>query len=132
MELTNAAYGYLNAVPVKKRSRIVVEEVVKRLLLMLAPFAPHISEELWSVALDEDTSIHSNNWPQYDDELCVADEIELPIQINGKVRGRITVAADADEERVKIAALSAVSGYLDGNEVKKLIVVPRRIVTIVI
>ena len=132
MEFTNAIYGYLNAVPVGQRSAEVLDEAARRLLLLLAPITPHLSEDLWRNSLGEQESIHTQKWPEYDATLCIADQIELPIQVNGKVRGRIVVAADADEKTVAAAAKAAVVTQLEGKEIKKLIVIPGRIVTIVV
>ena len=132
MELTNAAYGYLNALSVEKRSIQVMDDVARHLLLMLSPIAPHITEELWQESLGEDGSIHAQDWPSWDEALCIADEIELPVQVNGKVRGHVMVAPDADDDTVADLAKLAVASYLEGKEIRKLIVVPQRIVTIVV
>jgi leucyl-tRNA synthetase len=132
MELTNALYAYQNAVPVKNRSTLAVDDAVKRLILMLAPIAPYMTEDLWQVSMSENTSIHTQPWPGFDDALCVADEIELPVQVNGKVRGHVRVAPDSPEDVVAEAARTAVATYIEGKEIKKLIVVPNRIVTIVV
>jgi leucyl-tRNA synthetase len=131
MELTNAAYAYIARVPLEQRSASLMREVARRLVLMIAPFAPHLAEELWIGSLGHDTSVHASGWPKWDESLCIADRLELPVQINGKVRGRVTVDADADEEQVAHAAREAVSSHLEGKEIVKLIVVPKRIVTIV-
>jgi leucyl-tRNA synthetase len=98
---------------------------------MLAPIAPHITEEMWQVLLDNDASVHTQMWPSFNPAHCIADLIEMPVQVNGKVRGRIQISPDATNDEVETAARASVSGYLDGKEVKKLIVVPQRIVTLV-
>ncbi|MCL2491669.1 MAG: leucine--tRNA ligase [Coriobacteriia bacterium] len=132
MEMTNAAYGYVNAVPIEKRSASLMREIAERMVLVLAPFAPHICEELWQNSLGKNESVHAQPWPSFDESLCVSDEIELPVQVNGKVRGRVIVATDSDEETVSIAAKEAVASHLEGKEIVKLIVVPNRIITIVV
>ena len=132
MELTNAAYGYINAVPVEKRNADIMRDVAQRLVLLLSPIAPHITEELWQGVLGESESVHTQTWPSWDEALCIADEIELPVQVNGKVRGHVVVAADADDDAVAEAAKEAVAAHIEGKEIKKLIVVPKRIVTIVV
>ena len=132
MELTNALYAYGNAVEVGERSCVIYEDAVQRLILMLAPIAPHITEEMWQSLLGRNESVHVQDWPSYDEVLTVKDEIELPVQINGKVRARITVASDADEATVEAAAREAAAGVLEGKEIKRLIVIPGRIVTIVV
>jgi len=103
-------------------------------LRMLAPVAPHIAEELWTNYLGKPYSIHQQHWPEFDAEAAKEDEIELPVQINGKVRDRITVPADTSEEDIKAAALASetVQKHLDGKEPKKVIVAHKRLVSIVI
>ena len=132
MELTNATYAYLAAVPLEQRSARLLGEIGRRLLLMLAPFAPHLTEELWRVSLKEPESIHSQTWPSFDEALCTAESIEYAVQVNGKVRGRVMIATDADEDTIAQAAKEAVAAHLEGKEIVKLIVVPKRIVTIVV
>ena len=131
MELTNATYAYLAEVPLEKRSAPLLAMVARRLLLMLAPFAPHMSEELWQNSLGEEESIHRQIWPLYDESLCIAEQVEYAVQVNGKIRGRVLVDVDASEESVAEAAKQTVSTHLEGKEIVKLIVVPQRIVTIV-
>jgi leucyl-tRNA synthetase len=101
---------------------------------MLAPVAPHIAEELWTNQLGRPYSIHQQKWPEVDEAAAKDDTIELPVQINGKVRDRITVPADASEEEMKSAALAseAVKKYLEGKEPKKIIVANKRLVSLVI
>jgi len=102
-------------------------------VLMLAPVAPHLAEELWS-RLGHDTSLAYEPFPVADPALLVGETVEYPVQVNGKVRGRITLSADADEATVRAAALAEpkVAAYVDGKEPRKVIVVPGRIVTIVV
>jgi len=103
-------------------------------LKMLAPAAPHIAEELWTNYLGKPYSIHQQAWPQVDEEATKEDSIELPVQINGKVRDRITVSAEAGEDEIKSAALASevVQKYLEGREPRKVIVAKGRLVSIVI
>jgi leucyl-tRNA synthetase len=103
------------------------------LVTMLAPFAPHMAEELWA-RLGHDTSITHAAFPVADPVYLVDDTIEVPVQVNGKVRGRITVPADADRARLEAAALAddKVAAALDGKAPKKVIVVPGRMVNIVV
>ncbi|WP_326563217.1 leucine--tRNA ligase [Micromonospora sp. NBC_01796] len=105
-------------------------EVAEPLVLMLAPFAPHIAEELWQ-RLGHDTSLTYASFPVADPALLVADTVTYPVQINGKVRGRIEVPADASEETVRAAALAAIADQLAGKDPRKVIVVPNRMVSIV-
>jgi leucyl-tRNA synthetase len=103
-------------------------------LKMLAPVAPHIAEELWTNHLGKPYSIHQQMWAKVDEAAAKEDVIELPVQINGKVRDRITVAADASEDEIKSAALASeiVKKYLEGKEPKKVIVAKGRLVSIVV
>jgi leucyl-tRNA synthetase len=105
-------------------------EIAEPLTLMVAPFAPHIAEELWR-KLGHGDSLTYAAFPQADPALLVEDQITYPVQVNGKVRGRVEVAADAAEDVVRAAALAAVTDSLGGKEPKKVIVVPGRMVSIV-
>jgi leucyl-tRNA synthetase len=107
--------------------------VVEPLVLMMAPLVPHIAEELWS-RLGHDETLAFAPFPEADPALLLAETVEYPVQVNGKVRGRVTVPADATEDEVSSAALaeSHVAGILDGREPRKVIVVPGRIVTVVV
>ncbi|MEM9036844.1 MAG: leucine--tRNA ligase [Actinomycetota bacterium] len=108
-------------------------EVAEPLALMLAPLAPHTAEELWA-RLGHDSSLTYEAFPEADASLLVEDLVELPVQVNGKVRGRVAVAADADEATIVAAALAdeAVARHLDGAEPRKTIVVPGRMVNLVV
>jgi leucyl-tRNA synthetase len=101
---------------------------------MLAPVAPHIAEELWTNQLGKPYSIHQQRWPAVDEEAAKEDVIELPVQVNGKVRDRIIVPAEASEEEIKSAALASplIQKYLDGKEPKKVIVAHKRLVSLVV
>jgi leucyl-tRNA synthetase len=101
---------------------------------MLAPVAPHIAEELWTNQLGKPYSVHQQRWPEVDEAAAKEETVELPVQINGKVRDRISVAADASEEEIKAAALASegVKKHLEGKEPKKVIVANRRLVSIVV
>jgi len=107
-------------------------EAVESLVIMLAPLAPHISEELWH-RLGHDTLVVRTAFPTADEKWLVEDSIEIPVQVKGKVRSRITVAADADEDTLRTAALAdeKIAAILDGAEPRKVIVVPGRLVNVV-
>ncbi|MET8365619.1 leucine--tRNA ligase [Micromonospora sp. NPDC005194] len=105
-------------------------EVAEPLVLMVAPFAPHLAEELWR-KLGHDTSLTYAEFPTADPALLVAETVTYPVQVNGKVRGRIEVPADASEETVRAAALEAVTASLTGKEPRKVIVVKGRMVSVV-
>jgi len=103
-------------------------------LKMMAPVTPHIAEELWANHLGKPYSVHTQSWPQVDEGATKEDSIEIPVQVNGKLRDRITVPAGASEEEIKSAALASehIQKFLDGNEPKKVIVANKRLVNIVV
>jgi leucyl-tRNA synthetase len=108
-------------------------EVAEPLVLMLAPVAPHLAEELWN-RLGHEQTLAYEPFPQADPDLLVGDTVEYPVQVNGKVRGKVTVPSDADEAAVRAAALAdpKVAAYVGEKEPRKVIVVPGRIVTVVV
>ena len=109
-------------------------EATEIYLKMLAPVAPHIAEELWTNYLHKPYSIHQQPWPKVDEEAAKEDMIEIPVQVNGKVRDRVLVSAEADEEEIKATALASevVQKYMEGKDPKKVIVAQRRLVSIVV
>jgi len=111
----------------------VVREAVEALIRMLAPFAPHTAEELWE-SLGHGGGLAATTWPAYDPEVAKADEIVVPVQINGKVRSRLTVPADASEQDLERRALEdpVVAGYIAAKTVKKVVVAKGRLVSIVL
>lgn len=136
MELCNAAGDYLRKASVEERAAneetaAFSHELAEVIVKLLAPIAPHWAEELWHSVLGFEGSVHEQEWPTFDPEQAKADEVELAVQVNGKVKARITVAATAAEEDIRATALAAVEAALAGLEVKKAIVVPGRLVNIV-
>jgi leucyl-tRNA synthetase len=109
----------------------VPRPVAEDLVLLLAPLAPHAAEELWS-RLGHDDTVTYAPYPEADPAWLVADTVELPVQVNGKVRGRVVVAADADRDALEAAARDAVAGQLADREVRKVIVVPGKMVSFVV
>ena len=137
MELSNAVGNYLRAASAEERAQDAElaafdRELADVLVELMAPFTPYWSEELWHTPLGHDTSVHEQPWPEFDLALAAADEVELAVQINGKVKTRITVAADAAEEAIRETALEAVSKATEGKNVVKVIVIPDRLVNIVV
>jgi leucyl-tRNA synthetase len=128
MELTNA----LNRAKPAYWGEDLWDEGVTALLLLLAPVAPHMAEELWS-RLDKPYSIHEQDWPEWDEAMLEERTVEIPIQINGKIRGRVTLPADAGEEEIREAALAEenVQRHLEGLEIVKIIIPRGQIVSIV-
>ncbi|MGD1239972.1 leucine--tRNA ligase [Mycobacterium seoulense] len=117
----------------KEHRDAVPRAAVEPLVLMLAPLAPHMAEELW-LRLGHTTSLAHGPFPQADPAYLVDDSVEYPVQVNGKVRGRVVVAADADQDTLKAAALSdeKVQAFLAGANPRKVIVVPGRLVNLVV
>jgi leucyl-tRNA synthetase len=110
----------------------VVREAIEALVVMLAPFSPHIAEELWQ-ALGHEGGLKAD-WPIADPELARREELEIPIQVNGKLRSRVITSPDISEEDLRAAALAddKVRTLIDGHDIVKVIVVPRRLVNVVI
>jgi len=133
MEQVNALQEWCNAHKNSTEANPVFSEAVETLLLCLSPFAPHLADELLE-ELGFSQSAFEMSWPVADEEIAKEDEIELPVQINGKVRARITIAADADEDFVKQTALQTpeVQSQLDGKEPRRVIVVAGRMVNVVV
>ncbi len=131
MELLNEMYKAREAGAVGSPEWAEAQDLYLR---MMAPVAPHITEELWVEHLGRPYSIHQQPWPQVDEEAAKEEMIEIPVQVNGKVRDRISVPADADEEVIKSAALGSetVRKYLEGKQPKKVIVAQKRLVNVVV
>lgn len=129
MEFTNALSKYLNE---ENKNGVFLKEVIIDLIKLLAPFAPHFSEEQWSLT-QMNYSIFNESWPVFDAAALVKDEIEIAIQINGKVKTRINVASSLDEEGIKKASLDnfEIKEALEGKNVVKVIVIKGRLVNIV-
>ena len=128
MELCNEI-GKLEAT--EDSDRAVIDEALRAALLMLFPIVPHISQHLWSVVADGD--ILTQGWPAVDEDALGRDELEIVVQVNGKVRAKMTVAADADKATVEAAALAQdnVQRFIGEATVRKIIVVPGKLVNIV-
>jgi leucyl-tRNA synthetase len=131
MELMNEMYKAREAGAVGSKEWAEAQDIYLR---MLAPVAPHIAEELWTEYMEKPYSIHQQPWPQVDKEATKEDSIEIPVQINGKLRDKVVVPADASEEDIKAAALATdgAQKYMDGKEPRKVIVVSKRLVNIVV
>jgi leucyl-tRNA synthetase len=118
-------------------SRPEWDEAVTMLVLMLAPLAPHLAEELWSRRLaaagDEWRSVHTENWPNYLPDLVTTDEIELPIQVNGRLRDVVTIPAGMSKAEVEtlVLARDKVRAHLESAVVERVVVVPDRLANVV-
>lgn len=131
MELVNAASKYVNDVPEDKRDAALAWRVAHDIVTMLAPICPHWAEELFHEALGLSGSVYNEPWPKFDAEQAKSDMVEIAVQIMGKVRARIQVVADASKEELESAAREAVAEQIAGKTVKKVVVVPGRLVNIV-
>ena len=132
MELVNAMYLY--AEKHEAVDAAFAKELLRALLILLAPFVPHITEELWQLLGEEEKSVHAASWPSVDESALTVEEAELAVQVNGKVRGVVKMPVDAAEETIAAAAkeLPEVAKHLDGKTIVKCIVVPGRVVNIVV
>jgi leucyl-tRNA synthetase len=135
MELTNEVYAFDGSLrgDVSDSDLYALKEAIEALVKMMAPFTPHIAEELWS-SLANNEIIVASAWPVFDAELSKDEELEIPVQLNGKLIARLTVSADATDEALTNAALAheRVQARLEGREVVKTIVVPKRLVNVVV
>ena len=137
MELVNELYGFCSTsrcIPVGDQPEVgfverpstiaVLKEAIEALVRMISPFAPHMAEELWE-ALGHADGVVAAGWPEYDEAVAKADEVVVPVQVNGKVRGRLTVPAGTGEEKLRELALADphVRPHLEGKTVKKVVVV---------
>lgn len=122
----------INSYP-DEANRSILKESLETLLILLAPIVPHITEELWQ-STDHQGSIHTQLWPTYDDNLIQQDEVELAIQINGKMRDKILVSTDLSKEEIqnKVLDLDSIKIQLKDKAVAKVVVVPDRLVNIVV
>ncbi|MFD4183709.1 class I tRNA ligase family protein, partial [Rhodococcus sp. NPDC058514] len=127
-----AKMSELNTPRTKEYPNGAPRSAVEPLVLMVGPLAPHLAEELWS-RLGHEASLAHGPFPVAEDKWLVDDTVEYPIQVNGKLRSKITVAADADPKSVEVAALAdeKIVAILEGNAPRKVIVVPGKMVNIV-
>lgn len=136
MELVNATGDYLRKNSAEDRAANAElatfdKEIAEVIVKLLAPMAPHWAEELWQDVLGNETSVHKEAWPEFDPNAAMASEVELAVQVNGKVKAKITVAADAAEDAIRETALEAIADATAGKDIKKVIVIPGRLVNVV-
>ncbi len=133
MELANQLAESEAALAAGKIRDEVFRAAVELLVISLSPFAPHLADELWE-ALGHSEPLLKTPWPAFDPQLAAEEELEIPVQINGKVRARVLAAADASEEEIRRLALAdeKVRQYLNGRQVIKVIVVPQKLVNVVV
>jgi leucyl-tRNA synthetase len=133
MELLNELYKAIDPRPQRSQSWKAIREATEALLMLLSPFAPHLAEELWE-ALGNDKPIGGRPWPAHDSAIAAEDRLTLVVQVNGKLRGRVSIGADEDDETVKRRALEDenVKRFLEGKEIVRVVVVPKRLVNVVV
>lgn len=133
MELTNAIYHYQNQVKPAELNYQLLAEVIGKLLLLLAPFAPHITAELWS-ELGHQERIDRQQWPDYQQRVLEKDQVTVVVQVNGKVRDKVVLEATLSQEQLEEIVLDRpkIKGYTTGKQVVKVIVIPGKLVNIVV
>lgn len=133
MELVNAIYHYVERVPREEWNSAVLRESVINAIVLLAPFTPHLTEEIWEL-LGEEGSVHRQRWPEFDPEALVEDEIEIVVQVNGRVREHLRVPAGIGKEEMERIVLEQpkVKEILADKELQKVICVPGKLVNLVV
>jgi len=136
MELVNELYAHEESVQRGAEPPVppaLIADVQDKLVLMLAPFAPYLAAELWET-VGQKSNLLREPWPQYDPALAKEDEVEMAVQVNGKIRSRITVSADAEEAQIKDAALAdaKVRAAIGDKSIEKVLVVKGRLMNVVV
>jgi leucyl-tRNA synthetase len=133
MELVNEIYSADAAITAGRIPKPLIADLQRNIALLLAPMAPYLAHELWEMS-GETSNLLKAPWPKYDAALAAEDEIQIPVQVNGKLRSLVIVPADANEEQIKQAALAdeKVRAAIAGKQVVKVIVVPKKLVNIVV
>ena len=133
MELLNEVYGAEEAIAAGRVPMALIADVQRKIALLLAPMAPYVAHELWEMT-GEKGNLLKAPWPKYDPALAAEDEIEIPVQVNGKLRGKVVVPADSTDDQVEQAALAdeKVKAAIAGKLIVKRVVVPKKLVNIVV
>lgn len=133
MELTNELYRYTLEKPREEQNASFLKEVFEKLLLMLAPFAPHLAEELWEKS-GNDFSIFDQKWPQLDSSVLKEDQVNYVIQVNGKLRDKLEVPRQMPQKEIEQEALKIgrIRKYVEGKQVDKIVFIPNKLVNIVV
>ena len=130
MELINEMYKYKE---LENKNNYVIKEGIETIITILSPFAPHIGEELWQM-IGKEGSIFDISWPKYDETALVKDEIEVVVQINGKVRGKLRISSNVSKEEMEKIATEdeKIKSLIEGKEIVKIVAVPKKLVNIVV
>ncbi|HUP40775.1 MAG TPA: leucine--tRNA ligase, partial [Vicinamibacterales bacterium] len=137
MELVNEMYVFsdaaLKGAPPRAHAASAMREAIEALVIMISPFAPHTAEELWEMT-GHDGGIAKASWPTFDEAVAKADEIVMPVQVNGKLRGRLTVPAETPESELRERALTdaAVRTHIEGKTIKSVVVVKGKLINVVV
>jgi leucyl-tRNA synthetase len=136
MELVNDLYAFgetLISGEVRLQSRAVLREAVEALIVMMSPFAPHTAEELWEM-LGYSNGLTTIPWPSFDEQVAKPEEVVIPVQVNGKLRSRLTVPAETSESELRALALAdaAVRAHVDGKQVKAVIIAKGKLINVVV
>jgi len=133
MELVNLVYQVPRPGKDDKAALAVIREAVETVVVLLAPIVPHITEELWEL-MGNKGALTAVPWPSYDPGLASEEELTIVVQVNGKLRSRITVSADESEDKIKEMALAdeKTQKFLEGVKIVKVITVPKKLVNIVV
>lgn len=133
MELLNAINKYSSQISGKREPHAIYNETITDLILLMAPFAPHFAEEMWS-RLGNEFSIFGHKWPEYDEKALIKDEVEIAVQLNGSVKTRLNVPSSANQDEVREIVMNDVSvqDLLSGKSIVKFIYVPGRLANIVV
>jgi len=133
MELVNLIYKYQEEVPDSQKNHSLIKELTWKLLILLSPITPFITEELW-IRAGNTGSIHRVGWPGYDEEIAAEEMVTIVLQVNGKLRDRIDLPMDTPEAEIKKYALSSekLKNYTEGKKIIKEIVIPNKLVNIVV
>ena len=131
MELVNELYKAIEPRPYRSDTWKVIREATDAVVLLLNPFAPHVAEEMWQ-SLGNKKGLTATPWPGYDPQIAAEDTVTLVVQVNGKVRSRLSLPTNQEEDEVKRLALEdeKIKGLIDGKEVQRVIVVPNRLVNV--
>jgi leucyl-tRNA synthetase len=133
MELVNSLYLYRQDIPAEDQNKMILQEVIKNMVLLIAPFAPHLGEELWHL-IGQKGSVFQASWPEWDEGKLKTDRVNIVVQVNGKVRSQILIDAEADEATVRQLALQddKIRKWTDSREIVKVVVVKGKLVSVVV
>lgn len=132
MELVNAVYKYLEKDRNDNYSLGLLKGAFETILMLLYPFVPHIANELW-VLMGKDDKVLGTEWPRYNPEYTIEEKVMVAVQVNGKLRDTCEMERDIEEKRLKeiVLGLEKILKYVEGKEIKKIIIVPNKLVNIV-